>query len=289
MVWLVLVVAVAASAPAPRARAEERRPQQRDEREVQARELFGFGKWAEALAIYGKLYAETAHPTYLRNIGRCYQNMGEPDKAIGAFREYLRQVKSLSADQRAVVEGYIREMEQLKEKRQTHGAEAPAPASRAAAAPEKPPTAPAPASGASSVAPAGAVGVSTSATPTDEEGGHGSRRIAAYAVGGAGLVALAVGGFFGFRAISNQHDGETLCKMDPCSRPAIDAYNRAATSARIADFTVGAGLVGAGVAAYLFFSSRGDETKPASAAASRLHLLPELGPAHAGLTARVVW
>src|SRR5678810_760815 len=82
---------------------ETRLAQSKDEREVQARELFGFGKYAEALAIFGRLYAETAHPTYLRNIGRCYQNLGEPDKAINAFREYLRQVKNLSADQRTAV------------------------------------------------------------------------------------------------------------------------------------------------------------------------------------------
>src|SRR6185369_18035162 len=88
--------------------------QQQKSEEVRARELFVFGRYAEALAIYGKLYAETAHPTYLRNVGRCYQNLGEADKAIASFREYLRQATDTPPDQRAKIEGYIREMEELK-------------------------------------------------------------------------------------------------------------------------------------------------------------------------------
>jgi hypothetical protein len=90
---------------------------QSDDREIEAREMFGVGRYAEALGIFGKLYAETMHPTYMRNIARCYQNLGEPEKAISSFREYLRQVKDLAPDQRAMVEGYIREMEELKRKR----------------------------------------------------------------------------------------------------------------------------------------------------------------------------
>src|SRR5205814_9164163 len=102
--------------------------------EKQAREYFAVGKYAEALEIYGRLYAETAHPTYLRNIGRCFQNLGEPDKAISSFREYLRQAKNLTAEQRIQIEGYIQEMEQLKRQREAPPP-APAPAASVTAAP----------------------------------------------------------------------------------------------------------------------------------------------------------
>src|SRR6185369_1898085 len=88
------------------------------DQEKQAREAFALGNYTGALEIYGRLYAETAHPTYLRNIGRCYQNLGEPEKAISSFREYLRQGKNVTADQRAQIEGYIREMEELKRQRE---------------------------------------------------------------------------------------------------------------------------------------------------------------------------
>ena len=94
--------------------------------ELRARTYFGTANYKEALEIYARLYAETLHPTYLRNIARCYQNLGEPDKAISSFQEYLRKAKNLSREQRAEVEGYIAEMEQLKRSRAIAAAPAPA-------------------------------------------------------------------------------------------------------------------------------------------------------------------
>src|SRR5207248_1136716 len=84
--------------------------------EMQAREAYAAGNYQEALNLYAKLYAETLHPTYLRNIGRCHQNLGEPEKAIASFREYLRKARELSTDERAEVEGFIHEMEDLQAK-----------------------------------------------------------------------------------------------------------------------------------------------------------------------------
>src|SRR5262245_57681450 len=83
--------------------------------ELKARTAFAAGEYKEALEIYARLYAETMHPTYLRNIARCHQNLGNPDKAISSFREYLRKSPELSAAQRKEIEGYIAEMEQLKQ------------------------------------------------------------------------------------------------------------------------------------------------------------------------------
>jgi tetratricopeptide (TPR) repeat protein len=89
-----------------------------DERELRAREAFAAGRYQEALDAYSKLYAETLHPTYLRNIGRCYQSMGEPDKAIASFRNYLRRARDLAPGKRQEIEGYIHEMEELKRARE---------------------------------------------------------------------------------------------------------------------------------------------------------------------------
>jgi len=89
-----------------------------DQREMKAREAFAVGKYQEALDLFAKLYAEKLHPNYLRNIGRCYQNLGEPDKAINSFREYLRKAKAIGPDERQEVESYIKEMEDLKAKQQ---------------------------------------------------------------------------------------------------------------------------------------------------------------------------
>ena len=108
-----------------------------DAREVKAREDFAAGRFQEALDIFARLYAETLHPIYLRNIGRCYQNLGKPDRAIATFRDYLRKHTKMSADERKEVEGFIKEMEDMEE-RQREAAARPA-------ATTAPPPAPVPA------------------------------------------------------------------------------------------------------------------------------------------------
>ena len=98
-----------------------------EDQDLKARKLFAAGDYRQALELYVNLYAETLHPTYLRNIGRCQQNLGEADKAIGSFREYLRKAKDLSPAQRQEIEGYIAEMEELKRKQAGGGAGAGSP------------------------------------------------------------------------------------------------------------------------------------------------------------------
>ena len=98
-----------------------------DGREMRAREAFAAGRYQEALDGFVKLYAEKLHPNYLRNIGRCYQNLGDPDKAISSFREYLRKAKAVGTDERKEVEGYIKEMEDLKRQREAAATPPPPP------------------------------------------------------------------------------------------------------------------------------------------------------------------
>ena len=117
--WLIQILALALVIGAARAAVAA------DARELKAREEFAAGRYQQALDLFAKLYAETLHPVYLRNIGRCYQNLGDPDKAIISFRDYLRKHKAITADERAEVEGFINEMEAMKKQRA--GAEAPPP------------------------------------------------------------------------------------------------------------------------------------------------------------------
>jgi hypothetical protein len=105
-----------------------------DAREVKSRALFAKGEYQSALDIYAKLFAEKADPLYLRNIGRCYQKLRQPDRAIDAFREYLRRAR-VKAAERAEIEGFIHEMEDLQKAR----AEAAPIAPPRAAAPAPPP------------------------------------------------------------------------------------------------------------------------------------------------------
>jgi tetratricopeptide (TPR) repeat protein len=85
-----------------------------DPRELKAREDFAAGRYQQALDVFAKLYAETLHPVYLRNIGRCYQNLGDPDRALISFRDYLRKHRAIAPEERTEVEGFIAEMEALK-------------------------------------------------------------------------------------------------------------------------------------------------------------------------------
>jgi tetratricopeptide (TPR) repeat protein len=112
--------------------------------ELKARTHYAAGEYREALEIYARLYAETMHPTYLRNIARCHQNLGNADKAISSFREYLRKARDLTPDQRAEVEGYIKEMEQLKQTKASAPPAAPEPAPSAPPPAAPPPAEPSP-------------------------------------------------------------------------------------------------------------------------------------------------
>jgi hypothetical protein len=117
-----------------------------DPRELKAREEFAAGRYEAALDIFAKLYAETLHPVYLRNVARCYQNLEQPDRAITSFHEYLRKAKSLTPADRAEVEGYIKEMEDLKKRQEAAASKPVAPVTPVPAAappppqPERPPT-----------------------------------------------------------------------------------------------------------------------------------------------------
>jgi len=285
---LVFVAALGMPARAP--------AQQQKSEEVRARELFVFGRYAEALAIYGKLYAETAHPTYLRNVGRCYQNLGEADKAIASFREYLRQVKGISDNDREVVKQYIREMEALKEKqekRRPPGASPPRAAPEKETATASPPPArdPGTARAGKTREPPLVVRDGGKPPPGPETG---TRRVAAYVVGGVALAALGVGGFFGARAWSQQSDSDKLCPMNRCGGNGVALSQDAKSNARIADIAAGAGLLGAGAAVYLFLSSSaaaspetGSSTRASSV--SRLRLSPDIGPDRIGLSAGARW
>jgi tetratricopeptide (TPR) repeat protein len=113
--------------------------------EMKAREAFAAGRYDEALEMFAKLYAETLHPNYLRNIGRCHQKMREPQKAIDAFHDYLAKAKKVPADERVEIDGYIKEMEALRDEQARlatlRPATPPPPPPVIAAAPPPPPPA----------------------------------------------------------------------------------------------------------------------------------------------------
>lgn len=98
-----------------------------DPREVQGRAMFAKGEYGKALDLYATLFAETNDPLFLRNIGRCYQKLRVPDKAIEAFHEYVRRSPKLKASEQAEIDGFIKEMEELQRAEREKAALTPPP------------------------------------------------------------------------------------------------------------------------------------------------------------------
>ena len=142
---------------------------------------------------------------------------------------------------------------------------------------------------ASPATPADLAATTAATTPSLPPVASGSKKTAAYVVGGLGLASLVAGGVFGIRAITKENDSEKLCPKDQCSQPGVDLNNQAKTAALVADITIGAGLVGIAVATYLFVRSpKGDTSTPGSLAYG-IRLAPEVGPGVAGVALGGQW
>src|SRR5688572_21117412 len=122
---LALIASVLATTPA-RAQEQGREPPSQDRstdraqaaarqaRGQQAARAFLLGRYDEALAIYVDLYVESdGRVEYLRNIGRCQQKLGQHERALQAFKDYLLRAK-ISAAERAEVRAFIAEVEKAR-------------------------------------------------------------------------------------------------------------------------------------------------------------------------------
>src|SRR5262249_23484382 len=71
-------------------------------------------------------------------------------------------------------------------------------------------------------------------TPVKQGGDGGGTRTVGFVVGGAGVVAVAVGAAFGLMAVSNKNDADASCQgRFACPRQGYDANNAAHTDATI--------------------------------------------------------
>jgi len=145
-----LFVTLSVAVPSGARAAEHQASEVDNQLEMKAREQFATGRYDEAIDTFAKLYAKSLNPVYMRNIGRCYQKKREPQKAIDQFQDYLAKTKSgknkISADERAEIEGYIKEMEALRDEQARAAAVPPPPVVPLTTAPvaAPPPAAPAP-------------------------------------------------------------------------------------------------------------------------------------------------
>jgi hypothetical protein len=81
------------------------------------------------------------------------------------------------------------------------------------------------------------------------------RRVAGWAVTGAGAAAVVVGSFFGVQAIGKSHDAQSACSGGTCGPTAQTLRQDGVRDAWISDFAIGGGLLAAAVGVYLVLSS----------------------------------
>ena len=114
--------------------------------------------------------------------------------------------------------------------------------------------------------------------------GTSGKRVASYVLGGLGVVSL---GAFAYLGITGKSDLAGLrdgCgRTQSCAEADVDAVK---TTLLLADVSLGVGVVSLGVATALFFTSGGDEKKPAAAA--RVTMIPVVAPLPGGAAAMLI-
>lgn len=95
-----------------------------------------------------------------------------------------------------------------------------------------------------------------------------------YVVGGVGVIALGVGGYFGVNAISARKDVETNCPGDVCTDPAmVDRNGDAKRAATISNIAIGVGALAVGTAIVLLVVDRGDTKVSVGPASIRMEVV----------------
>jgi hypothetical protein len=127
-------------------------------------------------------------------------------------------------------------------------------------------------------------------TPTERHTAFPMRPVG-LVVGGAGVVSLALGSYFGVTAISKSSSAKQLCSAStPCgSETAISENNDAKSDALISDITVIAGIAAIGTGLFMFLAAPKDATPGESPPAAAWRLVPTFGRNGGALTLHAVF
>ena len=114
----------------------------------------------------------------------------------------------------------------------------------------------------------------------------GTRKIVALSIGGAGLVAVVVGGGFGLAAISKNGESNSNghCDAAGCDPTGKQLRNDALSDASASTWLVGLGLVAVAGGVVLYMTTPSDARSSA-----QIEVLPLAGPALNGLGLRGAW
>jgi hypothetical protein len=241
-----LLAAAVAWAPLPAAAQTAPTGQPSDDpRPREARAACAAGEIQKGIRILADLYADDEDLTWVYNQGRCYQQNGWADEAIERFQEYLRRAKDITPAERAEVEKFIGELETRRQRRDLDVSTL------------TPPPVPTP-------APAVQTTLPPAPDPIDRR-----LTIAAISLGGAGVVGLAGGLFFGARVNRLEQEVESWNGRDEGKVSTADYRAREQSAhrnyiAQWVSYSIGA-LALAGSGACLYLKLRRTQSEPAVA------------------------
>ncbi len=132
--------------------------------------------------------------------------------------------------------------------------------------------------------PATPAATTTEPVGVDTGVGSGGQSTLGYVIGGAGIVALGVGSYFGAKALSSWSDRNDHCPDAGCDGQAVTYGDDASKYGYIADVGIGVGLVGVGVGTYLLLTAPSSEN-----AQGGIRVEPVVARDSAGMSLGGVW
>jgi tetratricopeptide (TPR) repeat protein len=216
------------------------------------------GEYDKAIELHLQAYAIVPLPLLLTNIASDYQKLKKPVEALKYFCMYLEKDPTGQSASYATAQAKLIQFEQgNKEVTDATVCDPPKPKEEPVAVIQQQPPA------------------VIEQEPTDR---GKSLRIAGFAVGGAGLVGLGVGIFFGFKAkdISDQITNHPMAEMWPDKIQDLEDEGQAHENKQIIFMIAGGALVATGVALYFIGRSRKGSNESVT-------LVPTATPESAGI------
>jgi len=210
----------------------------------EGQKLYDLGKFSDAAVQFEKGYELHSDPVFLFNLGQCYRQLGNTERALFFYRGFLRNKPD--TPNRPQVEQLIADLEKAQETTTQPPVEAMPPDEQEPAQPTERPTESAPQPVAATETEAE---ISMPAAPPSD-----TQKWLAWGTVGVGVALITVGAVFGMQAKSAQDDAESGTLDNPLT---LDEYNdakdRGESKAMMANVFIGLGAaaaVGGGIWAY---------------------------------------
>lgn len=209
------------------------------------------GRYEDAAAKFKQAYGLSPRPLLLFNLANAYERAAHYQKAVDALTRYLPHAEP---GEKKVIQERLDNLKKRAERQAEQQQEAKQSEQQARqSGPPAPQPEPAP----------------TPAAPPPRPAAPSSPPTAGYVLLGAGGAAIAAGVVFGVLALGARSDENGQCSSTGgqrlCTSAASDAISRDKRWSLLTDISVGAGVVAAGVGAYLLIGHRGSEKTSASA------------------------